>query len=377
VTDAPFDPLSFAERNAVLASFDRATPLPPRVYWDEGVLAQERRTMWGRAWLVVGREDEVAAPGAWLRSPIVPEGILVVRGADLVLRAFYNVCRHRASLLVDGPCGRAQSFACPYHGWTYALTGALTDVPHPPLPVADFDRTTHGLRPVKVAVWQGFVFVNLDDGAPSLETALGEVPPWLADAPLASLVRMHRAETEAAANWKLLAENFQESHHFTRVHPALERLSPNAQARSVLGDGPWLGGTMDLADGVETVSLSGARGGRPLIGEPRRMVHDAILFPALLTSLQPDYLLTYRLHPLAPDRTRIVFDILVHPAAIGIARDENDLVGFWTRVNDEDRAICERQQVGLRSRAYTPSRYASVEDGVHAFDRLVARAYAR
>jgi glycine betaine catabolism A len=374
VTGATRDPLTPAESAAVLAPLPRATPLPARVYWDEATLAHERRTIFERSWLVVGREDEVAAPGAWLRAPLTPEGIVVVRGADLALRAFYNVCRHRASLLVHAPCGRAQALTCPYHGWTYALTGALADAPHAP---ADFDRAAHGLRPVNVGVWQGFVLVTLDDDAPSLAASLGAVPPWLAATPLSHLVRLHRAEAEAAANWKLVAENFQESHHFTRVHPALERLSPTARARSVLGDGPWLGGTMELADGVETVSLSGTRAGRPFVGAPRRDVNDALLFPALLTSLQPDYLLTYRLHPLAPDRTRIVFDILVHPAAVGPSCDVHDLVGFWTRVNDEDRAICEGQQLGVGSRGYVPSCYSAVEDGVHAFDRLVVRSYAR
>ncbi len=366
--------LSAAERDAVLAPFERARPLPARVYCEDAALDHERRTIFDRSWLCVGREEDVMHPGAWLRAPITEEGILVVRGVDLELRAFYNVCRHRATLLVDAPCGRSRQIACPYHGWTYELDGSLGSAPHAP---AGFDRAAHGLHPARVGTWQGFVFVTLDEGAKSLADFLGNVPAWLADAPLASAKRAHRAEYDVMANWKLLVENFQESHHFTRIHPALERFTPNDGARSVIEGGRWLGGIMDIEEGAETVSVSGTRSGRPFLASAahRTKVHDAMLFPALLTSLQPDYLLTYRLRPIEAQRTRVTAETYVHPAAMGPTFDPTDVVAFWERINDEDRAICERQQIGMRSRAYVPSRYAAVEDGVHAFDRMVALAY--
>ncbi len=367
-------PISPADVAAVLAPFDGALSLPAVAFHDDAVFAREREAIFDRSWLCAGRADEVAHPGAWLRAPITPEGILVVRGTDLVLRAFYNVCRHRAATLVEGPCGRAQELRCPYHGWTYALNGALDGLPDEP---RGFDRSAHGLSPVRVEVWQGFVFVAIEDSIPALREHLDEVPPWLQEAPLDQARRAHRSEYEVNANWKLLAENFQESHHFTRIHPALERLTPNESARSVLSRGPWLGGTMAFAEGVETVSRSGRRSGRPFLASPayRHQVSDAMLFPTLLTSLQPDYLLTYRLHPLAPSRTLVIAETFVHPAALAASFDPTDVVSFWDVVNAEDRAICERQQIGIRSRGYRASRYSSVEDGVHAFDCRVARAY--
>ncbi|KYF85997.1 hypothetical protein BE20_30425 [Sorangium cellulosum] len=184
-------------------------------------------------------------------------------------------------------------------------------------------------------------------------------------------------EYEVAANWKLCVENFQESHHFPRVHPALERLTPCDDAVSWGGGGPWLGGLMELVPGAETVSLGAARGARPLIvpEAERRRVRDAMLFPGLLTSLQPDYLLTYRLTPRAPDRTHVVADTYFHPAAFTPGFDPADVFAFWDTVNREDRSICERQQRGMRAPGYAPSTYAAVEDGVHAFDRWVAERY--
>jgi Rieske 2Fe-2S family protein len=358
----------------VLAPLDRAVPFPAAAYLDDAVFAFERAAIFGRAWLPVAREDEVALPGQWILASVAGDEIVVVRGADLEVRAFYNICRHRGTPLVDGACGRAAHLECPYHAWTYELDGRIRDAPHAPAPRAG---TTYDLIAARAAVWQGFVFVCADATAPSLEDWLGVVPPWLEGGALGSIRRAHRATYEVQANWKLLAENFQESHHFPRVHPALERLTPTARASSWGEGGPWLGGIMDLMPDAETVSLSRTRSDRPLLvaEEDARRVHDALLFPGFFSSLQPDYLLTYRLVPLAAARTRVVAETFFHAAAFRAGFDPDDVLALWSRVNDEDRAICERQQRGLGSSAYAPSHYAEVEDGVHAFDRLVARAH--
>jgi Rieske 2Fe-2S family protein len=365
----PF-PISREELARVTAPLEHARSLPPLAYWDEAVFEHEQRTIFDRAWIAVGREDDVAQPGQWLGAPLCPGGVIVVRGADLALRAFYNVCRHRGVPLLLGSSGRTQSIVCPYHGWSYELSGALREAPG-----AACDEAELGLAKVRVTVWQGFVFVSLSlegDDARALEAA----PPWLTAAPLSHATRAHRSEYEVAANWKLLVQNFQESLHFTRIHPGLERLTPNDAARSVLSSGPWLGGTMTFSPDVETVSSSGARGGRPFLAAPahRAQVCDAMLFPTLLTSLQPDYLLTYRLYPLSPVRTSVVAETFFHPAAKD-PRDVTDVVDFWAQVNEEDRAICERQQMGVRSPGCEAGRYTRVDDGVHAFDCKVARAY--
>ena len=362
----PKPPLSHEDLDPVRLPFDEARPLPPRACWDPGVFCFDHDEIFGRAWRMVGHESELAEIGSFLLAPLTPEGILVLRGGDGVLRAFYNVCRHRGATLVEAPCGRAESIACPYHRWIYGLDGALS--------IAHGARETGDLVGVRVDTWRGFVFVNLDDDAPPLDEATAGAPAWLEDLP--PLRRLGGARYEVRANWKLCVQNFQESHHFPLVHPALERLTPTDRARSVIGEGPWLGGIMDLAGEAETVSKSGQLLGRPRIVPEgaRRLVHDAHLFPALLTSLQPDYLLTYRLHPIAPDRTLILADTWAH-AACPDGDSARDVLDFWEIVNAEDRAICERQQIGVASRGYAPVGYARVEDGVHAFDRLVAERY--
>ncbi len=372
-------PLTVSELERVLAPLDTAAPLPSRAFTDDAVLSFERSAIFDRAWTCVGREDEIAHPGAWLRTPLGFGRVVVMRGVDLELRAFFDVCRHRAMPLLEGDQGRMETLTCPYHGWTYDSCGALREAPDTP---DDFDRSEHGLRRARVATWGGFLFVTLDANAPTLPESLGEIPPWLSRVHLSTLVRGRRTRWEVAANWKLLVENFQEAHHFPRVHPGLEHVTPAARSSSITGDGPWLGGVMELVAGMQTVSLDGSRHDRPFIVPPedRRLVHDAMLFPTLLTSLQPDYFLTYRLWPLASDRTEVTADVLFHPSAHqeGVdPRDPCDVYDFWDRVNAEDRSVCERQQLGMRSGGWQPSRYARVEDGMHAFDRLVARAYLR
>ena len=347
--------LARSDIEAVLAPLERARPFPAAAYVDRALFAVEQRAIFDRSWVCVGREEEVALPGQWVRAELGREPILVVRGADLKLRAFFDVCRHRgASVVGRAACGRTARFECPYHGWTYALDGRSSD--------GDASVT---LIDVHVQTWNGFVLVAIGDAV-----SVGEAPPWLDALEGIALKRGHRREWVTEANWKFVVENFQESLHFPRVHRALEALTPAREARTWLGSGRWLGGTMELED-AETVSRTGKRDGRPLLGVAGR-VHDAMLFPLLLTSLQPDYLLLYRLSPVAPDRTRITFDIWFHPAANA---DAPAVFELWDEINAEDRAIIEDQQKNAASRGFAPLKYEPVEEGVHAFDGLVARAY--
>jgi glycine betaine catabolism A len=326
-----------------------------------------------RSWVCVGRDEELQHPGRWIREVVAGEGIVVVRGVDLRLRAFFDVCRHRgASIVGCADSGRSARFECPYHGWTYETDGRLVLAPFTSL--EGFDRGAHGLIEARVETWRGFVFVALDQETPPLLEWLGESPPWLDCDRVLRLGR--RVRYEVGANWKLLVENFQESHHFPRVHRALEHMTPTGEAHTWMpaarNTSHWLGGTMEIVPPNETVSLDGLRHGRALIFDTKT-VHDAMLFPSLLTSLQPDYLLTYRLVPLRVDRTQITADIYFHPASAGEFKDVYD---FWDRVNAEDRAICEDQQRNTSSRAFSPACYVSVEEGMHAFDRMVAAIHA-
>jgi Rieske 2Fe-2S family protein len=359
----------------VLRPLAEAEGLPPEAFTSPAVLELEERALFARAWIPVAHEADLARPGDWVRAPLRGERLVLVRDAELGLAALHAVCAHRGTLLCDGEQGRFPDLLlrCPYHGWTYATDGRVLAAPGGP-PAAQ----APGLQRARVDSRLGVVFVNLDPDAPPLDESWSGGPPWLARTS-GALARVFRSDHEVAANWKVLVGNFQESHHFPSVHPSLEARTPWATSSSVAAQESWLGGVMDLAEDCETVSESGRRDGRPFVAaeEDRRRVHDAFVFPLWLTSLQPDYLLTYRLAPLEAGRTLVVAEIHAHPAALAAGVDLGGVVTFWERTNAEDRAICERQQRGLLSRHARPARYAASEDGLHAFERLVAARYLR
>lgn len=373
----PFDRNAVREVLRPLAS---ARTFPARAFVDPSLFAWEKRHIFERGWTCVGRTEDLPAPGSYFLSPATKAGILVVRGTDLRLHAMHNVCPHRANLVVHGEAGqgRASRFRCDYHGWSFELDGRLRFAPYTQR-LEEFDPRRFGLRTVACDEWRGFVFVSLCDEAQPLLASLGTVPPLLERVRLDALRRGRRVAYEVGANWKLMVENFQESHHFVLVHPQLEALTPWADSASFVTDGPWLGGTMEIADHAETVSEDGRRHDRPfLLGlsrEERRKVFDFYLFPNLLLSVQPDYLLTYRYFPQAVDRTLVVAETFFHPAALREGFEPVDVYAFWDRTNRQDGEVCERQQIAIRSGGYDRGRYVTCEDGMHAFDRLVARRY--
>lgn len=331
-------------------------------------------TIFDHGWVCVGRVEDLPSPGSWLRAPLTRAGVLVTRAADGELRAFHAVCTHRGSALFDAHApdeGQdAARFRCPYHNFEFELDGRAC------AQVSD-------LSPVRLETALGFLFVTLDAASPPLADALGETPPWLARAGLAGeakLSRVRRVAYDVDARWTIVVENFQESLHFASVHPALEALTPSARADTWMpegGKGPWFGGIMPIVDTAETVSLSGRRHGRPFLvpEDDRRVVHDAMRSPNLLTSLQPDYLLTFVLYPMGESRTRVVASTYFHESAAGDADEgaESDVLDFWSRVYDEDKVACERQERGMASHAM-PAEYTDVEEGALAFAKLVAPA---
>jgi phenylpropionate dioxygenase-like ring-hydroxylating dioxygenase large terminal subunit len=230
-------PLSAEDVEATLRPLDEATMLPARAYTDANVFAFERERLFGTDWVCVGRESDVGVAGTWFVAPVCRGGVIVVAGDDGVPRAFHNVCRHRGTTLLDGCGERAARIRCPYHGWSYDLRGRLALAPGMD-DVVDFDPGAHGLAPVRLETFGGFLFVCLATTGPSLLAWLDDLPAQFEGIPLAGLVLGRRSRYTVRANWKLLMENFAESYHFGPVHPQLQRQTPSARAESLLSRGP-------------------------------------------------------------------------------------------------------------------------------------------
>lgn len=377
----PRSPVSAAEVAATRQPVDRASLLPPRVFHDAEVLAFEQAAWFGTGWVFVAREEDVDRPGRYVTVEVAGQPLVVIRGEDDVVRAFHNVCRHRGSLVCTEPEGRVVRFQCPYHAWTYELDGRLQRASHTDS-LVDFSTEDFGLVPARASMWQGLVFVCLDPAAPALDEALADLSGHLARFPLGDLRRARRIEYEVAANWKVIGENYSECYHCPGVHPQLNRLTPYDQGQNLESKGPWCGGWMELRDDFDTMSLDGLRHGRPplpgVTAEDERRIYYFLIWPNLLLSLHPDYLMTHQVWPVEPGRSKVICEWSFHPDTMARADfDPSDAVDFWDLTNRQDWAVCELQQRGTASPAYSPGRYALMEDMVHAFDVMLADGYAQ
>jgi Rieske 2Fe-2S family protein len=377
-----FRPITPEEVATVRREYRAASLLPKRAYHDQAILDWERTNILRRDWIMVAREEDVPEPGTYLLVELDGDPLIVVRGRDDALRAFHNVCRHRGTAVAEEPCGKVVRFQCPYHAWIYDLDGSLVRAKHTD-DLDDFRPVDFGLAGVRLATWQGFIFLNLDAEAAPLTTQLGDLVDHWARFDFSSLRSARRIEYDVAANWKFIAENYSECYHCPGVHPQLNRLTPYDLGGDYDPDGAWQGGWMELADGAETMALDGGHGSRhgrpPMRGITpidERRVYYYLVWPTTFLSIHPDYLLVHRLVPEGPDRTRIVCDWLFEAETIAAPGfDPSDAVAFWDLTNTQDWHVCELQQRGTRSSSWVAGRYSNQEPSVHAFDQMVVDRY--
>jgi Rieske 2Fe-2S family protein len=355
-----------------------ASTLPGRYYTAENVFQNELERIFYERWLCVGREEQIPRPGDYFIQSVGEESLIIVQGRDGGVRAFYNVCRHRGTRICTSAGGHfPQSIQCPYHAWTYSLEGQLIGAPHMN-EVEGFDKTSFPLYTAALDTWEGFLFVNLsrqpEPFAQAFAPLIGKFSTW----DIAKLRSAHRIEYDVEANWKLLIENYSECYHCPLIHPALAKLSPYRSGHNDLYEGPFLGGFMDINHEGGSLTMNGQTCGLPLgeiSGEDLNRVYYYSIFPNMLLSLHPDYVLCHTLWPQGARRTYIVCEWLFDPAAMAQSDfDPSGAVEFWDMTNRQDWHVCELSQLGLGSRAYTPGPYSAAESLPAAFDREVLRA---
>ena len=333
--------------------------LPGSAYTDAAVFAAEQERIFERTWNCVARAADLADPGAFRTVTVGRESVLLVRGRDGAVRAFLNVCRHRGARLCVEPEGRVRRLQCPYHAWTYALTGELIAAPNLAA-MPDVGRAEHGLHTVHLREWLGYLWVCLapEDGSdpPSFDDdVLGEVVGRLGDVEsidrygVEHLELGRRVEYDVAANWKLIVENFMECYHCATIHPELTEVLPE------FADGYaaqyYVGHGAEFAPAAEGFTVDGRAGAARLPGiaaEQDRRYYAITIKPQVFVNLVPDHVILHRMTPLAPDRTLVVCDWLFAPGVT----DVDASVELFHRVNLQDFAACERTQPGMSSRAY-------------------------
>ena len=350
-----------------------AKTLPGRWYTSTEIFARERERIFGRSWCCVTRDERLASPGDFVLVEVAGESLIVTRDAAGAVRAFFNVCRHRGTRICIQEHGQfTGSIQCPYHGWTYGLDGSLLAARNM-ADAAGFDRANFPLVEAAVAVRDGLVFVNVSSDAPSFENDLGAFFDRFAPWNVGALRTAREIAYDLACNWKLVFQNYSECYHCPLVHPQLEGLSPSESGRNDLVEGPVLGGYSELRHAGTSLTTTGHTSRTPIggvAGANLDRIYYYTVFPSLLISLHPDYVMLHRVEPLAVDRTRVVCAWLFDPAAMeGPGFDPADAVEFWDVTNRQDWHVSERTQLGVSSRAYVPGPYAQAEGLLAAFDR--------
>jgi choline monooxygenase len=354
----------------ILAVYDDQAPLaeastiPAPWYADPRIAELERLNVFSRTWQLVARTDQVQNPGQFVSTRLVGEPILVVRGNDRVLRAFYNVCRHHAAAVVTQPCGHASLLHCPYHGWNYGLDGSLKGMPEFE-GVKNFDRSQNGLIPVSVDTWEGFVFVNLDPGAEPLRQFLGGLIPRVAPLGIGKLRFFERKTYDIACNWKVFVDNFLDGgYHVPHLHKGLSSVLDYKQYtienedRYCLQSSPMVASAEDAATGATR------KGDRAWYFWQ---------YPNLMINCYEGYMDTNYVIPVDADHCSVVFDFYFSDVSES-AREYNERsVNVGNKVQEEDLGICEDVQRGLKSRAYGAGRFSvRREAGEYLFHRLLA-----
>ncbi len=349
------------------ADIARSWTLPSHLYTDPAALADEQQRIFSRTWQLVARRDQLANPGDYVTTEVAGEPLLLVRDGEGKLRGLYNVCRHRAGPPAEG-CGSRKVFRCSYHGWTYALDGHLLNAPEFE-GVEDFRPQEFGLAPVRAEEWALWVFVNLDEAAEPLLSALRELPVQAARFGMERLRFVERREYVMQCNWKTYLDNYLEGYHLPSVHPGLNRELDYSQyitetyARHSRQSSPIRGAQKEGDNAKDAARrYAQATGGES--------ADYYWIFPNWMLNCYPDNLSMNLVLPLGAEKTVAIFEWYVAPELLGTdaARDG---IRFSDSIQHEDAAICEKVQRNLRSRSYQRGRFSvKQEKGVHHFHRL-------
>jgi len=355
-----------------------AETLPSRFYIDPATLALEKERIFRRTWQLVGtlshacgeadgKKRTIANPGAFFTADVIGEPVVVVRDASGKLRAFSNVCRHRAGPIAQGS-GCRNVFNCAYHGWTYTLDGRLIGTPEVD-GMEFFDRSTMGMVPLRCETWEQFIFINFDPAAPPLSAFLENIPAAAADFEFQGLELAERRDYYINCNWKVYIDNYLEGYHIPVVHPGLmkEIDYPRYRTEVFRYSSQQLGPVKEVKPGD-----SGERVYVPGPGSKEALYFW--IFPNLMLNIYPDNISTNLIVPLGHDRTLTIFEWYFHDAHAEKTKDRmRKAMGLGETVQQEDIHICEAVQRGLQSSTYNRGRYSvKRENGVHHFHLLLS-----
>lgn len=368
----------------VHSQIESAFTLESRFYTDPATLDLEKSRIFLRTWQLVGTLAQacgevngmprtIADPETFFTTDVVGEPVVIVRDKQGVLRAFSNVCRHRAGPVAQGN-GCKNVLRCGYHGWTYTLDGRLIGTPDVD-GVEFFDRSTMGMVPLRCETWEQFILVNFDPNAEPLSDYLGKIPGQSRGFQFTGLELAERRDYVIDCNWKVYVDNYLEGYHIPIAHPGLMREIDYTQYRT---DTFRYYSQQFAPIRALKPSDSAVRTYAPGAGTLKEALYFWI-FPNLMLNIYPDNISTNLIVPLSHDKTLTIFEWFFHDAKSEAARERiQRAIAFSDEVQQEDIGLCRAVQRGLHSSTYDRGRYSPKrENGVHHFHLLLADFLAR
>jgi choline monooxygenase len=355
------------------------TALEPRLYLEGAVLEAEHERIFERTWQLAGHVSALARPGSYVTAHAGSQPVLIVRDEEHRLRAYRNVCRHRASQLLTGSGQCKGALRCRYHGWTYRFDGSLIGVPEGLAFGERLDKRRLGLLPVRVEELCGLVFVNLDPDAVPLHDLVGDLPARVERYHIPSL-EPFAAEPPSGqpANWKVVVENYIEGYHIPIAHPGLMRMLDYRRYETELHEHyVWFEAPHRAKPSSNRLERLYGRLVEPMPGlgpEDRDVWRYVFIYPNTTIDLYPDQVNTWQILPDGLGRTRDVFANYRTPHSSNRTR----LVQWLnqrlnTLVLREDIDLVVGVQQGLRTRDYVPGPLSRREAAVAWFaDRVRA-----
>jgi len=352
--------------------------LPPEAYTSAELFALEKEQIFKREWLLIGRANDLPNTGDWFTLQVLDEPMLIVRGTDGHIRALSNICRHRYMPVALEEKGNDKRFVCSYHGWVYGTDGRLVAAPLMEGSTG-FEKSRCALPQYRCEIWQGFIFVNLDDEAAPLAPPLHEADAMVANYRTDELVTGFAYDTIWEGNWKLATENGMEFYHHMGLHAAT--LEDDIPARMATMDpAPHGGRFTHTRCGYAQAALDRTDGfgnwPRPHCSfseRERTSTYAMGLFPNISLAMSTATLNWLSFIPLGPERTRVVGGFIVAPemaADAEVMATSNDLV---FRVNEEDAQATWRLQQVMRSDKAAPGPLNVREGTVAQFYKYLAR----
>ncbi len=359
-----------ASLEQILSSYDEHKPLPEAStipaswYIDPRIAELERCSVFSHTWQMVARTGQLNQPGQFVRAQIAGEPLVVVRGNDGELRAFFNVCRHHAAAVVTQACGQSSILQCPYHGWKYGLDGSLKGMPEFD-GVQDFDRNRNGLMPVRADTWECFVFVSLDSAAAPLKRFLGRLGQRVGPLGISQLHFFDRRTYDIHCNWKVFVDNYLDGgYHVPHLHKGLNSVLDYKQYTIECEDRYCLQSSPMVASDEDAATAATRKGNRAWYFWQ---------YPNLMINCYEGYMDTNYVVPVDANHCRVIFDFYFGDVGETRRAHNTQSVEVGNRVQDEDLGICEDVQRGLKSRAYGAGRLSvRREAGEHLFHRLLA-----